>query len=105
MKTFVVPRFQFELLSAIGLLGLLVSADKPTAAAGELEALAQPQEGRSMRATSTMRVGEVRRGSGERKLNPKADPRGDLDEQSNCDNLPRPAGRNARAAGRARARA
>ena len=40
-----------------------------------------------MRATSTMRVGEVRRGGAERKLNPKADPRGDLDEASNWDNF------------------
>jgi len=39
-----------------------------------------------MRVTSTMRVGEVRRG-GEQKLNPKAEPRGDLDEQSNWDNF------------------
>jgi len=39
-----------------------------------------------MRSTSTMRVGEVRR-AGEQKLNPKADPRGDLDEQSNWDNF------------------
>ena len=39
-----------------------------------------------MRATSTMRQGEVRRGGAERKLDPKADPRGDLDEQSNYDN-------------------
>ena len=38
-----------------------------------------------MRSTSTMRVGEVRR-AGEEKLNPKAEPRGDLDEQSNWDN-------------------
>ena len=56
-----------------------------------LEDLAQPQEGRSMRATSTMRVGEVRRG-GEQKLNPRAEPRGDLDEQSNWDNFRVPAG-------------
>ncbi len=52
-----------------------------------LEQLAKPQEGRSRRATSTMRVGEVRRGGGERKLLPKADPRGDLDEASNWDNF------------------
>src|SRR3974390_1784145 len=54
--------------------------------AAVLEDLAKPQEGRSMRATSTMRIGEVRRG-GEQKLNPRADPRGDLDEQSNWDNF------------------
>ena len=39
-----------------------------------------------MRATSTMRIGEVRRG-GQKKLNPKADPKGDLDEASNWDNF------------------
>ncbi len=54
---------------------------------GSLEDLAKPHEGRSMRATSTMRVGEVRRGGAERKLNPKAEPRGDLDEASNWDNF------------------
>lgn len=57
-----------------------------SAHAGVLDDLAKPQEGRSMRATSTMRVGEVRR-SGQEKLNPKAEPRGDLDEQSNWDNF------------------
>jgi hypothetical protein len=62
-------------------LGMLASVQ-----AGLLDDLAKPQEGRSMRATSTMRVGEVRRG-GEQKLNPKAEPRGDLDEQSNWDNF------------------
>ena len=39
-----------------------------------------------MRATSTMRIGEVRRGA-TMKLNPKADPKGDLDEDSNWDNF------------------
>jgi hypothetical protein len=57
-----------------------------------LEGLAKPHEGRSMRATSTMRVGEVRRGVAERKIDPKADPRGDLDEQSNYDNFTVPPG-------------
>ena len=51
-------------------------ASHGTWAASFMEDLAQPHEGRSMRATSTMRVGEVRRGNDERKLNPKADPRG-----------------------------
>lgn len=54
--------------------------------AGILDDLAKPQEGRSMRATSTMRVGEVRRGA-EQQLNPRADPRGDLEEESNWDNF------------------
>lgn len=44
-----------------------------------------------MRATSTMRQGEVRRG-GERSLDPKAPPRGDLEEQSNFDNFRVPPG-------------
>lgn len=53
-----------------------------------MEDLAKPQSGRSMRATSTMRVGEVRRGAGaERIINSDAEPRGDLDEASNWDNF------------------
>ena len=67
------------------LLGLLL----PLAArlqAGPLDDLAKPHEGRSMRSTSTMRVGENRR-RGEQKLLPNAPPRGDLDEQSNWDNF------------------
>lgn len=39
-----------------------------------------------MRVSSTMRMGEVRRGGTERKLDPKADPKGDADEASNWDN-------------------
>src|SRR5580765_896519 len=54
--------------------------------AAVLDDLAKPHEGRSMRSSSTMRVGEVRR-SGEQKLSPNAEPRGDLDEQSNWDNF------------------
>lgn len=73
---------------AIGVLLLAFGGDVVTVSAGgPLEGLAKPQEGRSMRATSTMRVGEVRRGGGEKKLNPKADPRGDLEEPSNWDNF------------------
>ena len=52
-----------------------------------LEDLAKPQEGRSMRSTSTMRQGENRRGGAEQKLLPNAPPRGDLDEASNWDNF------------------
>lgn len=65
---------------------------------GFLGDLAKPQEGRSMRATSTMRVGELRRGpegdrnAGPRKYDPKADPRGDADVQSNWDNFNVPPG-------------
>ena len=62
------------------------------ARAGSLDDLARPQSGRSMRATSTMRVGENRRGGGEMKLNPKAEPRGDLEEASNSDNFRIPPG-------------
>lgn len=62
-----------------------------TATAGFLADLARPHEGKSMRATSTMRVGENRR-TGERIINPKADPRGDLDEASNWDNFRVPPG-------------
>jgi len=62
------------------------------AGAGVLEDLARPQEGRSMRSTSTMRVGESRR-SGELKLNTNAEPRGDLDEASNSDNFTIPPGK------------
>ena len=63
----------------------------PSRADDALEGLAKPQEGRSMRATSTMRIGEVRRG-GAMKLNPKADPKGDFDEASNWDNFTIPPG-------------
>ncbi|MGH7967537.1 MAG: DUF2961 domain-containing protein, partial [Limisphaerales bacterium] len=57
-----------------------------TSLAGILDDLAKPQEGRSRRATSTMRIGEVRRGA-QQKINPNAEPRGDLDEESNWDNF------------------
>jgi hypothetical protein len=68
------------------------------AGGGVLGSLAAPQEGRSMRATSTMRVGELRRGpegdrnAGERRYDPMAEPRGDGDVQSNWDNFNVPAG-------------
>jgi hypothetical protein len=73
-----------SLLLAAALWALVAT---PTRAAGPLEGLAKPQEGRSMRATSTMRIGEVRRGGAQKKLLPKADPRGDLEEDSNWDNF------------------
>ncbi|MCY2995090.1 MAG: DUF2961 domain-containing protein [Planctomycetota bacterium] len=66
---------------------VLATAAQSALAGGPLEGLAKPQEGRSMRATSTMRLGEVRRGGAEQRLHPKADPRGDLDEASNWDNF------------------
>ena len=65
---------------------------------GVLDSLARPQSGRSMRATSAMRVGELRRGpegdrnAGERRYDPQADPRGDDDVQSNWDNFNVPPG-------------
>jgi len=74
-------------ITAVVLLPLLASCSKPVSSGGLLESLATPQEGRSMRATSTMRVGEVRRGGAEKKINPKADPKGDLEEASNWDNF------------------
>jgi hypothetical protein len=76
---------------ALGLATMLAGASSGLAG-GFMEGLAQPHEGRSMRATSTMRVGEVRRGGAEKKLNPKAAPRGDRDEQSNYDNFTVPPG-------------
>jgi hypothetical protein len=63
---------------------LLVAACLPVR--GGLEELARPQEGRSMRATSTMRVGELKQ-RGDRKPLPQAEPRGDRDEASNWDNF------------------
>lgn len=50
-------------------------------AAAILDELAKPKEGRSMRATSTQRTGK------DGKYDPKAEPRGDLDEKSNSDNF------------------
>ena len=76
-------RFAFILPGIIGIHLAISGAVR----GGPLDDLAKPQEGRSRRATSTMRVGEVRRGGAEQKLNPKAEPRGDLDEASNWDNF------------------
>jgi hypothetical protein len=69
----------------LALLGLLLTASAALAQGG-LDELAKPQEGRSMRATSTMKIGEVRRGKNKKYL-PKGEPRGDLDENSNFDNF------------------
>jgi len=79
--------FGHAITAAMCVPAVLAAAGASAWAGGPLEGLAKPQEGRSMRATSTMRVGEVRRGGAEKKLNPKADPRGDLDESSNWDNF------------------
>jgi hypothetical protein len=59
----------------------------PARAAGILEDLARPREGRSMRATSTARVSPPRRGAGAGAHDPAADPKGDLEEGSNFDNF------------------
>ncbi len=45
-----------------------------------------------MRSTSAMRQGEVRRGDAERKLAPRAEPKGDREEASNWDNFRVPPG-------------
>jgi len=65
---------------------------------GFLGDLARPVEGRAMRATSAMRVGELRRGpegdrnAGPRFYDPKADFKGDAEVQSNWDNYNVPPG-------------
>jgi hypothetical protein len=69
-----------------------------TTSGGVLDSLARPQSGRSMRATSAMREGELRRGpngernTGERRYDPTANPRGDDDVRSNWDNFNVPPG-------------
>lgn len=92
------------LLAALVLAGLFWSGgcrddrSEGPASGGILDSLARPQNGRSMRATSTMRVGELRRGpdgdrnAGERKYDPTAVPRGDSDVRSNWDNFNVPPG-------------
>jgi hypothetical protein len=65
---------------------LLLAVAPPLWAGSFLEDLAKPQEGRSRRATSTARLTEARRGSN-KKLDAQAEPRGDLSEASNSDNL------------------
>jgi hypothetical protein len=91
-----------EMIAAAALAGLACSLACGSAGdsgpAGGLDGLARAQQGRSMRATSTMRVGEVRRGpngerdTGPRHYDPTADPRGDADVQSNWDNFNVPPG-------------
>ena len=82
-------RSAFAAFLKIGAVCLATSVVLP---ADLLEGLAKPHEGRSMRATSSMRVGEVRRGVAERKINPRAEPKGDLEEASNFDNFNVPPG-------------
>ena len=71
-------------MTAMWLMGVVALAGQT---GGSLESLAQAQEGRSMRATSTMRVGEVSAGSRDRLVNRAAEPKGDLEEASNWDNF------------------
>src|SRR3990172_5819698 len=92
MKTPILATLRTPALPTLALLAFLALPNAPLARAGTLEDLTRPQEGRSMRSTSTMRVGEVRRGGGETKLDPKADPRGDTKEESNWDNYRVPPG-------------
>ena len=86
------------LLAGLVLLGGCGDNDAEQAGGGVLDGLARPRQGRSMRATSTMRVGELRRGpdgdrdGGERRYDPTAEPRGDADVQSNWDNFNVPPG-------------
>jgi hypothetical protein len=68
------------------LIALLLVAAPSLWAAGVLEGLTHPQEGRSMRASSTARLGENRRGTNQVLL-PHAEGRGDLTEASNSDNF------------------
>ncbi|MEW5900101.1 MAG: glycoside hydrolase family 172 protein [Acidobacteriota bacterium] len=98
------PSFPFPVLMSVIVFGFFLlsgcRSDRSSSPGpgGVLESLARPHKGRSMRATSTMRVGELRRGpegdrnSGERRYDPAADPRGDSDVQSNWDNFNVPPG-------------
>jgi hypothetical protein len=87
MPTYPTRKLSPSATAQAGLLVLLLLTAAQTTVADSLTELARPQEGRSMRVSSTMRVGEVRRGGAERKLDPKADPKGDLEEASNWDNF------------------
>jgi len=71
---------QFILAIALVILGLAARADDA------LANLASPQQGRSMRATSTFRLGA------DGKYDPKAEPLGDRTERSNYDNFRVPPG-------------
>ncbi|MBN2409422.1 MAG: DUF2961 domain-containing protein, partial [Candidatus Aminicenantes bacterium] len=97
-----IPAFRLVAVPAvfglIWLLGCRGERAPESSPGGVLESLARPQQGRSMRATSAMRVGELRRGpegdrnAGERRYDPTADFRGDSDVQSNWDNFNIPPG-------------
>lgn len=68
------------------LLAAALLLNTPNLRGGSLADLAQPQSGRSMRATSTHRAGPDGR------HDPKAKPKGDLEEASNFDNQSLPPG-------------
>ena len=69
------------------IVGALLYSAAPLLAQGPLGNLAQPQEGRSMRASSTFRLGA------DGKYDPNADPLGDDTERSNSDNQSVPPGK------------
>src|SRR2546422_9618807 len=73
-----------KLLTAVAFVILLVGSIVHTDAQdspGVMGSLARPQEGRSMRATSTFRQGN------DGKYDPNAPPKHDLEERSNSDNF------------------
>lgn len=70
-----------DLRSPALIVGLLACWAVPATADDLLGALARPHEGRSRRVTSTFRQGK------DGKYDPKADPKGDLEEGSNRDNF------------------
>jgi hypothetical protein len=101
MKAKTAAKIALAGLAALALIGMTACRDTESegyGGGGFLGGLAQPQEGRSMRATSAMRVGELRRGpngernEGPRKYDPTADFRADADVKSNWDNYNVPAG-------------
>ena len=77
------PRLPFArlLFALCPLLIALCALGAADDGAGLLGGLARPQDGRSMRATSTFRQGK------DGKYDPHARPKGDLDEKSNYDNF------------------
>src|SRR5262245_38985574 len=73
------PLFVPFRLRTIALLGFLVLP--ATLCRADLESLAAPHSGRSMRSTSTFREGK------DGKYDPRANPKGDNEERSNSDNF------------------
>src|ERR1700681_2407845 len=71
-----IPR-SFVALIALACAGLPTAQD----GGGALAGLIRPQDGRSMRASSTFREGK------DGKYDPNAPPKGDLEEKSNSDNF------------------